>query len=83
MTTQLGECRTCRYCKKWDRVSIDGIPQLFHYGIRHWAHAWCLVCAGKTSACVADHMRSMFDAAVLDGPPKIRVGMAIPSKRAK
>lgn len=33
--------RTCKFCGGQDLLRLDGVPRLFKYSVRHYAHAAC------------------------------------------
>jgi hypothetical protein len=63
------ELRTCRGCRKQDYTTHDwGQLKLFKYGVRHYAHAECLVGLIGTHGIVdlPDHQLRQFPAALAD-----------------
>jgi hypothetical protein len=66
--------RTCQFCRERGSTYFRA-PEVFQYGVRHYAHAWCLArnkgCAENARDLIHDHQRALFDKALAERRAKV------------
>lgn len=78
------ELRTCRGCGKQDFTTHEwGGLNLFHYGVRHYAHATCLIKLIGWDGILAlpSHVLAHFPVLTAQSAGKLEALMAVTSER--